>query len=371
MTHFRGGIDELKGDLFGGGSLDLRHQGLSEHEDSLLGSNNATLNHHEIVSDHTIVGETTQRSDVLFGQVSVGGGVVLDTGGSSSSDSVDLLVHFGSVVVTQLTGSGDAESNSGRVPRSDATHFSVTSVGFLLEVLNAPTFNNTLETFTLGDTDDIDHFVLSENGVNFNFLFEVVVGEVNLLGDRSTVNLNFEHVVLLLAELGESLHLGRANSADHGTVFLNSVQIHFKGFFLVVVLLGVLGEGFLLGVHPVLVKSTESIAVKFLGPNSGKSTESTGGIDVTDETNNGHGGSFDNSHGFDDFLLMELGTNAVDFTHDVGHTSLETSEGSEVASLLGIILGERSNATSVVSGSTSGGKTEVTMSGGFEFTVRH
>jgi hypothetical protein len=68
---------------------------------------------------------------------------------------------------------------------------------------------------------------------------------------------------------------------------------------------------------------------------------------------------------------VEFGTHTVDVTHDVGHTGLETSEGSEVARLLGVVLRERSNATSVVSGSASGGKTEVTVSGSFEFTVRH
>lgn len=340
MTHLGRCIDELKVDFFGGGSLDLRHQRLSEHENSLLGSNDATLDHHEIVSDDTVVGETTQGGDVLFSQVSISGGIVLDTGLGGSSDSVDLLVHFGSMVVSTLTGSGNAESYSSRVPGSDATNLSVTSVGLLLEMLDSPTFDNALETFTLGNTDDIDHFILTENGVNLDFLFEVVVGEVDFLFDGSTIHLDFEHVVLLLTELGESLHLSGADSTDHSAVFLNSVQIHIKGLFLVIILLGVFGEGFLLGGHPVLVESTESVAVEFLGPHSGEGSESTRGVDVTDKTHHSDGGSFDHSHGFDDFLLVEFGTNTIDITHDVGHTGLETSEGGEVARLLGIVLGE-------------------------------
>lgn len=357
MTHLGGSIDEFKVDLFEGSSGDLGHQGLSEHEDSLLGTNDATLDHDEVVSDDTVVGETTQGGDVLFGQVSVGGGVVLDTGGGGLTDSVDLLVHFGSVVVTQLTSSGDRESDTGRVPGSDATNLSVTSVGLLLEVLNAPSLDDALETLTAGNTDDIDHFVLVEDGVDLNFLFEVVVGKVNLLGDGATVDLDFEDVVLLLAELGEGLKLGGADSTDDGTVLLNSVQIHFEGLFLVVILLGVLGEGFLLGVHPVLVEATEGVLVEFLGPDGGEGAETSGGIDVTDETDHVDGGGFDHSHGFDDFLLVELGAESVHVTHDVGHTSLETGEGGEVAGLGLVVLGERSAAAAVMSGSALGGKT--------------
>jgi len=40
-------------------------------------------------------------------------------------------------------------------------------------------FDDTLETFTSGDTDNVDHFILVENGVDFDLLFEIAVGEVD------------------------------------------------------------------------------------------------------------------------------------------------------------------------------------------------
>jgi hypothetical protein len=58
----------------------------------------------------------------------VGGGIVVASSSGSFSDSVDLFVHFGSVVVSELTGSGHGVSNSGRVPGSDTSDLSVTSM---------------------------------------------------------------------------------------------------------------------------------------------------------------------------------------------------------------------------------------------------
>jgi hypothetical protein len=340
VTHLGGGIDEFKVDLFEGGSGDLRNQRLSQHENSLLGSDDTSLHHEEVISDDTVVGETSQRSDVLISQVSVGGGVVGNTRNGGLSDSVHLLVHFGSVMVTHLTGSGDGESNSGRVPRSDATNFSVTSVGLLLEMLDAVSLNHTLETFTLGNTNNINHFVLIEDGVNLDFLFEMAIGEINLLGGGSSVNLDFEDVILLLSQLGEGLHLGGNNSSDHSAVLSNSVEIDINGFFLLFVLLGVFGESFLLGIHPVLVESSHGVSVQLLGPDGREGSKSSGGFDVTDESDHNNGGSFQDGHGFDDFLLVQFGTGFFDVSHDVGHTGLETSESGEMARLLGVVLGE-------------------------------
>jgi len=67
VTQLTGGIDELKVDLFEGGSANLGNQTLSQEDGSLLRSDTATLDDDEIFSDDTVVGETSQRSDILLG----------------------------------------------------------------------------------------------------------------------------------------------------------------------------------------------------------------------------------------------------------------------------------------------------------------
>jgi len=202
VSHLGGGIDELKVDLFKSGSANLRNQRFSQDKSSLLGTNTTTLDEDEVFSDNTVVGETTQRSDGLFSQIGSSGGVVsttfiLDT----NTNSVDFLVHFSSVVVTQLTGSGDGESYSSRMPSSDTSDLSETSMGLSGESLGTESAGNTFITLTLGNTEDINHFILINNLRNSDFLFEVLLGEINLLGDITTVDLDFEDVSLLLSKV--------------------------------------------------------------------------------------------------------------------------------------------------------------------------
>jgi len=182
VSQFGRGIDELKVDGFLGDSPDLWEKRSSEHEDSLFGSNDASLDHEEVVSDNSVVGETSHGGDGLVSQIGVGGGVVGVSSSGSFSDSVDLLVHFSSVVVSQLTSSGDVPSNSGRMPGSNTSDFSVTSMGFLLQVFNSESFDDSLESFTFGNSQNITIFVLFENGINSDFFFEKVISKINFLG---------------------------------------------------------------------------------------------------------------------------------------------------------------------------------------------
>jgi hypothetical protein len=339
VTQFGGGIDELEVDLFEGSSRDLREQALSEDDSSLLGADTATLDQDEIFIDNTVVGETTEGSDVLFGQIVGSGGVVgLFVISDTDTDSVDFLVHFGSVVITSLTSSGNLESNSGRMPSTDTTDLSETSMGLSGESLGAESGSDTFVTLTLGNTEDIDHFVLVEDLGNSDFLFEVLSGEINLLGDSTTVDLDFEDMSSLLSKV-ELVQLGVDNNSDDLAVFLDSVK--FSGDVLFIrPLLGILGESLLLGVHPVFIESSLELSGQVLSPNGSQSSETSGGFDVTNDTGNNNGGSFEDGSSFNGFLLVELGADLIDISEDMGHTSLEDGESGEVDGLGGIILGE-------------------------------
>jgi hypothetical protein len=68
-------------------------------------------------------------------------------------------------------------------------------------MLNTVSLDDTAGSVTSGDTDDIDHFVLVEDRISSNFLFEESIGKIDLIGGLSSVNLNFDDVVLLLSEV--------------------------------------------------------------------------------------------------------------------------------------------------------------------------
>jgi hypothetical protein len=127
--------------------------------------------------------------------------------------------------------------------------------------------------------------------------------------------------------------------------------------------LGVLGEGLLLGLVPVLVEATLDFVAQVLSPDGGERAETTGSLDVTNDTDSNElerkalvfkqffsshpqpGGKtyrrgLDDGNGLDDLLLVHLGTGTVKVTDDGGHTGLVAHGGSQVDGLLGVILGE-------------------------------
>lgn len=212
VAHLGGGIDELESDLLEVSLVGVGEQRLSEHEHALLGTDTAALQDEEVISDHTVVRETAQRGDVLVSGVGRSRGVVLGASALALSDSVDLLVDFGTVVVTELTGSGNAPGHTGGMPGSDTSDLAVTSVGLLLEMPDSEPLHDTSESFTLGDTDNVDVLVLAEDLVDADLLLEESIAEVDLFSDvLATVDLDFEDVVLLLPEVLEELELGVGN----------------------------------------------------------------------------------------------------------------------------------------------------------------
>lgn len=187
---------------------------------------------------------------------------------------------------------------------------------------------------------------MGEDFINSDFLFEVLSGEVDLLGNGASVDLDFEDVSLLLSEVKE-IELGVSDDSDDLAVFLDSIQLSSDGLF-VFPLLGILGEGLLLGVNPVLIESSLEFSGQVLGPDGGEGSETSGGFNISDDTSDNDGRSFEDGDGLDDFLLVELRSGSFDFSEDVGHTSLEDGESSQVDWLGFIVSGEGTDSSSVM-----------------------
>ena len=225
------------------------------------------------------------RSDLLGGNVDGGRTAVLGTG---LADTVDLVVDRGTVVVTHLTRAGDGPLDVGRVPRADTGDLAETLVGLARELLGAPTRGDTVVTVTLGDGNAVNHLVHLEDGVDGDGLLEELVAEVDLVLDGATVDLDLHEVGLLLLKRRHA-DLGVGQDTDDGAVLLDALELAGDGGAVVLrVALGVLGEGLLLGLVPVLVEPAADLVAKVLSPHGSERTETTGSLDVSDQTNNDH-----------------------------------------------------------------------------------
>lgn len=371
MAQLGRSIDELKVDGFEELPRSGGKEGFSEQKESLLGTNTASLDDDEIILNNTVVRETTQRSDVLLSDIGISGGVVLGSSSLALADSVDLLVQLGSVEVSGLTSSGNTPGNSSGMPSSDTSDLSVTSVGLLLQVSHTPSLDDSSESLTLGNTEDIEDLILSEDVVNSDLLLEESMGEGNLIGNASSVDLDLEDVVLLLSEVLEQVVLGVDDGSDNSAVLLDSVELGLNSLGILGGFSLVSGEGFSLGVDPVLVEPSKGALIEMVGPDGGKGSKTSWGLDVSNQTNNLERRGFNDGDGFNFLLLIEFSLGSVDISEDVGHTSLESSKGGEVRSLRGIIPRERSYLSPVVGGSLSGKETKMTLSGATVFSVGH
>jgi len=254
------------------------------------------------------------------------------------------------------------------MPGTNTGNLTETSVGLAGKLLGTPTSGDTLETLTLGNGDDINHLVLLEEGSNIDFLLEVLASPVNLLGNGATVDLDLHNVSLLLTDLSLA-DLSVGNDADNAAVLLDTLEFTSDLLGAFSVLLGVLGESLLLGAVPVLVEAATDLVGKMLSPDGGKSAKTTGSLDVTNNTNDNHGGSLDDADSLDNLLLVHLGTRTVKIADDVSHTSLVTHEGSQVDGLGLVILGEGLDAATVGSATLARKETKMAVSGSLELSV--
>lgn len=302
VTELGRGIDPFELGLLGRPPVGLGVQSLAQSHDTLLDTGDGTLKEEEVVLDLTVVDETTHtdlistfflflycrtdedgnlRSDLLLGNVELGGGVAIVV---ALSNTEDLVVARCTVVVTHLTSTGNGPLDVVRVPGTNTGDLTQTLVSLTGQLGGTPTAGDTLETVTLGDSNDVDHLVLLEDAVDLDGLLEEVAGEVNLVGNGTTVDLDLHEVGLLLLE-GSLADLGVGEDTDDSAVLLDALELAGDGGAAVLgVLLGVLGEGLLLALVPILVEATLNLVAQVLSPDGSERAETTGSLDVSDNT---------------------------------------------------------------------------------------
>jgi len=309
MTHLGGGVDELEVDLLHSDSAGVGEERFSQSNCSLFASHAAALDHDEIRLDQTVVNESSDWVDGLIGDVDFGSCVVFDQfsiyGMLAGANSVDLLVDFRSVVVSLLTGSGNRESHSRRMPGSDTGNLSQTLVSLSRQLFGMPSGSHSVVTSTSGDTNAIDHLVLSKHRVDVHILLEVFSGPVDLLSNGTAVDLDFDQVRFFLSKR-KTLHLGVADGSYRFCVLFDQVQVPFNSLLARIgfPLLGSSGEGFLLGSVPVLIESSAAFVTNMTSPDGLDGSWTVGSIDVPDNTDALEWRCFNDGNWFDDFLLV-------------------------------------------------------------------
>lgn len=137
-----------------------------------------------------------------------------------------------------------------------------------------------------------------------NLLLEQVLGEVDLVSGSSTVDLDFHHVGLLLAD-AQLVDLGVGDDSDDLAVLLDALKV-LLDVLGVALLVHVAGERFLLGLVPALVHATTEVVAQVLRPDGGEGTKATGSLDVANNSNNNHRRALDDGDGLDNLLLVDL-----------------------------------------------------------------
>jgi len=221
--------------------------------------------------------EQNLRGDGLLGDINLSSGVVV---GITLTNTVNLVVDRGTVMVTHLTGAGNSPLDVGRMPGTDTGDLAETLVGLARQLLGTPTGGDTGVTVTLGDGDNINHLILLEDGVDGERLLEETVAELDLVSDGATVDLDLHKMGLLLLE-GSLADLGVRKETDDSAVLLDALELAVDGRTAVLgVLLGVLGEGLLLGLVPVLVEAALELVAQVLSPDGGERAETAGSLDI-------------------------------------------------------------------------------------------
>ena len=374
VTVLGGSVDELDIDLLGLPGLDSGEDRLSEGDGSLAGASDTTLDEDEVLVDLTVMGEATHGGDVLLDGISLGGSVVGDTTNGTSADSVDLLVELSSGVITELTAAGNRPLDGRGMPGTDTSDLTETSMRLTVKTGDTESLDDTTCSLTAGNTDGVDALGVLEDLSDADLLLKFGLGPLDLVGNGATVELDLHDVSLVLTE-AELADLGGTKNTHDGGVLLDALKITgvvSLGVGVLVLAVNVLGESLLLGLHPVLVEAALDIVVEVLGEDGGEGAETARSLNVTDHTDDFHGGALNDGDGVDDILLDGLLTfTTLLVLDDVGHAGLVAHEGGKVNGLGGVVLGEGSDATAVMAGTPLGEVGEGALPRVFKLSVRH
>jgi len=372
VTELGGGIDGFQVDLFQILSFVVGQQWFSENDWSLSDTHAGSLDHDKVVLDFTVVWEASDWIDGFFSQIGFGGTVVhVDLavfGLVASTQSVDLLVDFNSVVVTFLTASSNGVTDSRWMPSTNTSDLSETSVCFSGKFLGTPSAGYTLSSVTLSDTNAIGVVVGFEDGSDSDLLFKETFGEVNFGGGVTSVNLEFDDVSFLLFEW-KHFHLGVGDESNNLAVLFDLVQSTFLRRFRFSPFLLVFSESQFLGFSPVFVESSFALVGDVFSPDGFEGSESSWGFDVSDNTNANHWWAIDDGTWLDDFFLVEFVALSGDFSDDVGHTGFVSDETGQVGGFRFVVFWVRLESAEMSSGSFSWEKSLGTVSWCLKFSM--
>jgi len=373
VTELRAGIDPLQADLLQSGTPGRHVQCLTQSDDASGGALNRSLEENKILLDLTVVNETTHGGDGFLGKIELSGAIVVHLlaafGTHTLANSEDLLVDLSSVVVTLLTSAGNCPGDTGRMPGSNTSNLAETLVCLAGQFLDSPTGHNTLETITLVHTNGVNELVYSKDTIDCDGALEQANSEVDLVLNGTTVDLDLSNVGLLLES--NLAGLGLDKEADNLAVLLDGGNVSVDGCLVLNILLGVVGESLLLGSVPSLVEATEYLLAQVLGPHSAKSANAVGSLNVTNNTNGDQGGSLNDGSRLKNFTLVHLGSELVQVTYNVGHTSLVSKESSQVGRLGLVVLGESPYSAPVGLRPFLGEESKIAVPRCFELPVRH
>ena len=296
-------VDELEAS--GLDTLIGRQDRLAQRERALLGARDGALDHEPVLGHNTVVREAAHRRDALVRKVDIRGRrLILLALRHLEPDAVDGLIFLSAVVVAVLTSAGDGELHAGRVPRADARDLAQTSVRLARQASHAPPRDDALVSVTFRGASNVDLLALRKDVGDGHLLLEELEAEINLLGDGAAVDLDLEHVRLLLAQV-HLLDLRVRDDADNLRKFLDLLDL--LGDLLVVrLLLLVARKRLALGPVPVLVKSTQDLIREMRRPHRRERAQAGWRFRVADKADDDDRGRLNDRDSLDRLLLVQL-----------------------------------------------------------------